>query len=92
MLNPGDHRFIQHPSYVVYAEAVIWRVDNVERKQAAGEITAHDDMSEVSFERVLSGFDISEQAKPKHIRFKERYCSNNELVDQPQPSDDMTGT
>lgn len=30
VLQPGDHRFIQHPSYIVYAEAVIWRIDNLE--------------------------------------------------------------
>ncbi|ELC7456576.1 hypothetical protein RJ219_002002 [Enterobacter hormaechei] len=92
VLNPGDHRFIQHPSYIVYAEAVIWRVDNVARKHAAGEITAHDDMPEAAFERVLSGFDISEQAKPKHIRFKEKYCTNTSLIDQPEPTDGLTGT
>jgi hypothetical protein len=92
VLNPGDHRFIQHPSYIVYAEAVIWRVDSVERKYAAGEITAHEDMPEAAFERVLSGFDISEQAKPKHIRFKEKYCTLESLIDQVEPRDENTGT
>ncbi|MCT9837521.1 hypothetical protein N3K61_24580, partial [Escherichia coli] len=39
VLNSGDHRFIKHPSYVVYAEAIIWRVDNMVRKQRSGEIS-----------------------------------------------------
>ncbi|QPS58455.1 hypothetical protein I6G53_16785 [Serratia plymuthica] len=85
VLNPGEHRFIQHPSYVVYAEAVIWRVENVARKHAQGEITAHDDMPLATFERVLAGFDISEQATPKNIKFKNRYCVDDQ-------ADQMTGT
>ncbi|WP_438439422.1 hypothetical protein [Klebsiella quasipneumoniae] len=92
VLQAGDHRFIQHTSYIVYAEAVIWRIDNLERKHAAGEVTTHDDMVEAVFGRILSGFDISEQAKPKMIRFKEKYCTNAQLIDQPEPDDGMTGT
>ncbi|EAA0619059.1 hypothetical protein FYL48_21945, partial [Shigella flexneri] len=59
VLNSGDHRFIKHPSYVVYAEAIIWRVDNMVRKQRSGEISVHDDMPEATFNRILDGFDIS---------------------------------
>lgn len=54
VLNSGDHRFIKHPSYVVYAEAIIWRVDNMVRKQRSGEISVHDDMPEATFNRILT--------------------------------------
>ena len=70
VLNSGDHRFIKHPSYVVYAEAIIWRVDNMVRKQRSGEISVHDDMPEATFNRILDGFDISDEVTPKNLKFK----------------------
>lgn len=86
VLDVGDHDFIKHPSYVVYAEAVIWRVDNVTKKQASGEITTHNDMPEATFLRILSGFDVSDQVKPKNLKFKKNYCNN------PPSSDAATGS
>jgi len=74
ILNAGDHAFVKHPSYVVYAEAVIWQVDNIVRKQASGELKIHADVPEVTFSRILDGFDISDQVSRKNQRFKRNYC------------------
>ncbi len=82
-LDVGDHPFVQHPSYVVYAQAVIWRVDNVIRKEAAGEIMAHQDMPEATFSRILNGFDISDDVSPKHLKFKNQHCVTNSTASVP---------
>lgn len=82
ILQVGDHDFIKHPSYVVYAEAVIWRVDTVAKRHKEGEIVPHKDMSEATFARILSGFDVSEQVSPKNLRFKNRYCSSQPVQNE----------
>jgi len=92
ILDVGDHIFIRHPSYVVYAEAVIWRVDNVSSKQATGEIVTHADMPDAVFERILAGFDISEQVKPKNLKFKANYCMIEEENDEDDQAEQMTGS
>lgn len=74
LLQVGDHGFIKHDSYVVYRRAAIWRVDNVIRKYQSGDITPHADMPDVTFQRILAGFDISEQVAIKHQRFRRNYC------------------
>ncbi|PTA90437.1 hypothetical protein C9415_21975 [Kluyvera sp. Nf5] len=58
----------------MYAEAIIWRVDNMVKKQTTGELTIHDDMPEATFARILDGFDISDEVKPKNLKFKNNYC------------------
>ncbi len=35
------------------------------RKQRSGEISVHDDMPEATFNRILDGFDISDEVTPK---------------------------
>ncbi|WP_370548264.1 hypothetical protein NMD69_03765 [Edwardsiella tarda] len=75
VLNTGDHDFIKHPSYVVYAEAIIWRVDNMIKKQSEGDIITHQDMPETTFSRILDGFDISDEVKPKNLKFKNNFCN-----------------
>lgn len=81
-LQVGDHEFIKHPSYVVYAEAVIWRVDNVAKKHKSGEIVPHKDMSEATFARILAGFDVSEQVSSKNLKFKKSHCSSDASLNE----------
>lgn len=40
------------------------------RKQRSGEISVHDDMPEATFNRILDGFDISDEVTPKNLKFK----------------------
>lgn len=74
LLQIGDHPFIYHQSYVVYERAVVWRVDNIIRRYDSGEISKHQDMSDATFTRILAGFDISEDAEPKALKFWRMYC------------------
>lgn len=74
ILQAGDHAFIKHASYVVYRDAVIWKVPNVAARMLSGEISAHKDMPEGTFQRILNGFDISEQVIPKNLKFWKAHC------------------
>ncbi|EGO4139132.1 TPA: hypothetical protein RMT52_005171 [Escherichia coli] len=71
----GEHRFIKHPSYVVYARSVIWRVPMLAIRIADGSIQAHDDIDEEFFQPVLDGFLISKYTPYKIRRFVEKYCA-----------------
>ena len=53
ILQPGDHSFIAHNSFVFYGRADIFGRDTVLAKLEAGEITAHQPCAEVLFIRVL---------------------------------------
>lgn len=75
ILQRGDHDFIKHDSYVVYERAVIWRVDNIIRKYDNGEIRARQDISEHVFNKILLGFEISDETEPRTLKFCKSYCS-----------------
>lgn len=75
VLKLGDHPFVKHDSYVVYERAVIWKVGNVDKYVAAGSIKPYaDDMPETIFNRILAGFNISDDVEPRVQRFCDRYC------------------
>ncbi|AYY81064.1 MULTISPECIES: hypothetical protein [Proteus] len=76
LLKPGDHDFIRHDSYVVYREAIIWRVPNVISRVQTGEIIPRSDVSFDVFKRINAGFGISEQVIPKNFKFWRTFCSN----------------
>ena len=76
ILKVGDHTFVRHDSYVVYEKAVIWKVGNIDKYVAAGNIKPFsDDMPEDVFKRILEGFDISEDVEPRAQRFCKKYCT-----------------
>ncbi|CAM7421132.1 hypothetical protein CICRMM096B_07975 [Citrobacter cronae] len=52
------------------------------KKQTSGEISIHDDMPEATFARILDGFDISDEVKPKNLKFKNNYCLNDPQSEQ----------
>lgn len=64
MLNPGDHSFIKHESYVAYKLCRIERAKVFEERVASGEYV---DMGQVSadfLDRVLEGLNNSSHVKP----------------------------
>lgn len=71
----GDHPFIRHNSYVVYERAVIWKVENIDKKVAEGSIKPQDaNIDDDAFKRILDGFDISDEVEPKIRRFWKNHC------------------
>ncbi|MGX9277386.1 hypothetical protein ACWXWL_06535 [Pantoea ananatis] len=71
----GDHPFVKKESYVVYDRAVIWRVDNMAKQESDGNLKPHkDDMPDATFQRILAGFDISEDVEPKILKFWKSNC------------------
>lgn len=75
ILKTGDHPFVRHDSYVVYERAVIWKVSNVDKKVSEGSIKPQpNNISDEIFERILEGFDISDEVEPKIRRFWKAHC------------------
>ncbi len=74
ILQPGDHPFVLHNSYVYYADAVIWKVPNVISREQSGDLTPHADISEAVLQRVLNGFERSDFTVTKILKFYRTYC------------------
>lgn len=74
ILNPGDHPFIMHDSFVYYKKADVFGATTTARRIAEGDIAIHDPFNEVVFEKILSGFFISKEVRPKIKKFVEPYC------------------
>lgn len=74
VLDVGDHPFIKHPSYVYYRRADIFGADNIARNVADGTFDVHRDCTDGTFKRILDGFDISDEVRPKIHKFYEKYC------------------
>ena len=73
-LNVGDHPFIKNPSYVYYRKAEIFGADNISRNVAEGNFIAHQPCNDATFNRILNGFEVSEEVRFKIKRFYEMYC------------------
>lgn len=75
LLDAGDHSFIKHPSYIYYRKAEIFGVESISRNIAEGNFSSHDPCSDELFQRILKGFEISEELRFKIKNFYEKYCS-----------------
>ncbi|WP_282167105.1 hypothetical protein [Shewanella japonica] len=78
VLDVGDHPFITHPSFVYYLKADIFGADNIARNVADGTFQVHEDCTDETFVRILDGFDISDDVRPKPFRFYEKHCKKKE--------------
>jgi hypothetical protein len=74
ILQPGDHPFIRHPSYVYYRKADIFGADSISRSVAEGDFIIHQPCEEEPFSRILSGFDASDEVRLKIKNFYSKYC------------------
>ncbi len=74
VLDVGDHPFITHPSYVYYLKADIFSTENIARNVADGYFDTHEDCGDKTFTRILAGFEISDDVRPKPFRFYEKHC------------------
>lgn len=74
ILDSGDHPYIHHPSYVYYRKADVFGSENISRNVAEGNFSIHSPCSDTTFNRVMQGFESSEEVRYKIKRFYERYC------------------
>ena len=46
VLHAGEHPFVVHDSYVVYAKAVVWKLESIEKRIKSGEIVPKSNLAE----------------------------------------------
>ncbi len=74
ILKIGEHPFIKHDSYILYRKAEILGVNSISRNIDDGSFSTHETFSDVTFEKVLDGFAISKEVKPKIKSFYQNFC------------------
>lgn len=74
VLTQGEHPFIKSPSYVYYRKADIFGANSISLNIANGSFTLHESFDDLIFEKILSGFAISNEVRPKIKKFYQQYC------------------
>ena len=74
VLDVGDHPFVRHASYVYYRKSEVFGVNSISRNVAEGNFIVHQPCSEVTFNRILKGFEVSEEVRFKIKKFYNKYC------------------
>jgi hypothetical protein len=74
VLGSQDHQFIKHDSYVFYKKADIYGAERVNLGLADGSLSSYASFTERVFKRILDGFEISDETKPKILKFCNKYC------------------
>ena len=74
LLDVDDHPFITHLSYVYYKKSEILGVNSIDRNIASGDFIAHEPCSDIVFERILNGFECSDEVTGKIKKFYDNYC------------------
>jgi len=69
IIQPAEHRFIKHESYVFYAKARIEAADKLLRGVKSGQLTAHDLMGHALVQRISDGLQKSPHTTPKIWHF-----------------------
>ncbi|MGZ8190735.1 MAG: hypothetical protein ACXWTS_05835 [Methylococcaceae bacterium] len=69
IIQPAEHRFIKHESYVFYAKARIEAANKLLNGVKAGLLTPHDLMDHVLVQRISDGLRQSPHTTPKILRF-----------------------
>lgn len=69
ILQPNEHVWLRHESYVLYRSAQIIEAERLESGIAAGEILERDDFNAQTFLRIRNGINNSPHTKRKVKRF-----------------------
>jgi hypothetical protein len=69
ILQPGEHRFIKHESYVYYAKARIEAANALLRGVKSGQLIAHEIMGQAIVQRICDGLQQSPHTTPRIQRF-----------------------
>lgn len=74
ILKIGDHPFIKHDSYILYRKADIFGVNSISRSVDDGSFSTHQPFNDIAFEKILAGFAISKEVRPKIKSFYNKFC------------------
>jgi hypothetical protein len=74
ILDKGDHPSIHHPSYVYYKESAVYQASSILSAVDSGEYIPKQDLLDDTFNRVLLGFEVTDETAYKITRFYERHC------------------
>lgn len=74
ILKIGEHPFIKHDSYILYRKAAILGVNSISRNIDDGSFSTHKPFNDVTFEKILAGFSISKEVRPKIKSFYKNFC------------------
>lgn len=69
ILNVGNHPFIRHKSFVFYKQAIPLRVPGLIEKVQSGDLIPMGYLSESVLQKVLDGFEKSDQTPLKALKF-----------------------
>lgn len=69
IIQPAEHRFIKHESYVFYAKARIEAANALLRGVKSGQLIPHDIMDHALVQRISDGLYQSPHTSPKILRF-----------------------
>lgn len=69
IIQPTEHRFIKHESYVFYAKARIEAANALLRGVKSGQLIPHDLMNDGLIQRIANGLLQSPHTTPKILRF-----------------------
>ena len=71
VLNPGDHPFVKHESFVVYKRAIIVEANKLIEGVRKNVFSSHTPMSESVLSKIRQGLESSEHITPRVLRFYE---------------------
>uniref|UniRef100_UPI0040477DD7 hypothetical protein n=1 Tax=Rheinheimera sp. TaxID=1869214 RepID=UPI0040477DD7 len=74
ILQPGDHPFIRHESFVYYKHAELYSPDRITDEVLKGNYDVHQPCTDELMQRILDGFAGSREIKRYVQRFYETYC------------------
>lgn len=67
ILDQGDHPYLRHPSYVVYAKMHEIRTVHISRMVGKGVYVAKEPLSQHVFDRVVKGLFASDEVRPRRV-------------------------
>lgn len=74
VLHAGAHPFVVHDSYVVYAKAVVWKLESIEKRIENGEVVPQSNLAEPYISNVISGFFKSPFVVRRILKFCQQHC------------------
>ena len=74
VLHAGEHPFVVHDSYVVYAKAVVWKLENIEKRIESGEVVPKSSLAEPFISNIISGFFKSPFVARRILKFCQKHC------------------
>jgi len=78
VLDVGDHPFITKPSFIYYRMAEIYSVAGIQLQIAEGNYSIREDCTDTVFEKILNGFNLSDEVKLKVLKFYQSHCPSIE--------------